>query len=90
MKIWGGLRQQKNVIIACLALSEKPTSAEAIDETFNGTLKSMLRKTAVEGKDWDKLQLIDLRLLNLLLPQQDFFPLFHLLGTYCFCTGWLL
>ena len=28
---------------------------DGLVERFNGTLKSMLRKTAVEGKDWDKL-----------------------------------
>ena len=28
---------------------------DGLVERFNGTLKSMLRKTAVEGKNWDKL-----------------------------------
>ena len=28
---------------------------DGLVERFNGTLKSMLRKTAQEGKDWDKL-----------------------------------
>ena len=28
---------------------------DGLVERFNGTLKSMLRKTALEGKDWDKL-----------------------------------
>eukprot|EP00731_Ephydatia_muelleri_P003291 Em0001g3291a len=50
--IWGRKRQLSE---SCNDSTGRHYGRDGLVERFNGTLKSMLRKTALEGKDWDKL-----------------------------------